>query len=230
MSYFIFHELSLFYHSSTAESYQCVHIDDSVNVNLLLREEEVTKYIFINSARFTLVPNAIFLASQVNEYYKLNFGETISNERVYFSINNAFDVSNIFGISKEVDKFRQSLEKPLIIEHFSQLLLRYAKNSGLEDQPLLVITPCSSYFLLKEAQKLLQLSTGEFDNESDVIYFLLAHLKSMEIKKIENLSICLLNEVSNFSIHEFENLLKGVSTLSQTTIHYIEPIHLFSAL
>jgi len=230
LSFFIFHNQSVFFHSVTKEGDQCIHVDDSVDVNLLLRQNTDTKYIFINSSRFTLVPSAIFTASQSNEYFKLNFGQTISNERVYFSINNAFDITNIFGIREEIDKFRESLQRPLIIEHFSQFLLRYAKISGREDQAFLIVTPCFSYFFFKEAEKLTQLSVGEFENESDVIYFLLAHLKSIEIKEIENLNVCVLNEVTNFTPDEFEQLMREVSTLSQTRINYIEPVQLFSAL
>ena len=106
------------------------------------------------------MPNSVFFPAHAKKYFNLNFGDLDSNERVYFTLNTAFEVSMVFGIKTDADNFRNSLKQSVVIDHFSNLILKYLKLHISPYDPFLIITPKLVYFALREESKLLQLSTG----------------------------------------------------------------------
>ncbi len=196
-----------------------------------IQESEIkTSYIFINSPRYTLLPNSVFFPADAKKYFNLNFGDLDSNERVYFTLNTAFEVSMVFGIKPDVDNFRNSLKQSVVIEHFSNLILKYLKLHISPYDPFLIITPKLVYFALREESKLLQLSAGEFDDENDIIYFLMAQLKSIGGMDFSSIHICSLNEVDTFSSEEFNLSLKSIKSFADKSIISIDADKLYSIL
>jgi len=176
------------------------------------------------------LPNSVFFPADAKKYFNLNFGDLDSNERVYFTLNTAFEVSMVFGIKPDVDNFRNSLKQSVVIEHFSNLILKYLKLHISPYDPFLIITPKLVYFALREESKLLQLSAGEFDDENDIIYFLMAQLKSIGGMNFSSIHICSLNEVDTFSSEEFNLSLKSIKSFADKSIISIDADKLYSIL
>lgn len=229
MGIFVYNNSRLFFHSTTGGDYSCVTIDETNNPLNFIKEDEGSHHIFIDSSRFTLLPSAVFLASQSKDYFNLNFGSLDLNERIYFTINSSFELSNVFAIKKEVDDFRTLLPGSSFIEHFTTIILKYLKVSIPSSEPFIVVTQTSVYFALKGEMKLQQLSVSDFENEIDVIYFILAHLNSLEITSMDAFHISVLNEVPNFNLSSFEKQMKSIALFKDTTMFNIDPAHLFFA-
>ncbi len=227
MGIFVFHNSRLFFHSTTEGNYTCLSIDDTNNLPNLIKEVEGNHHLYIDSSRFTLLPNVVFLASQAKDYFNLNFGSLELHERIYFTIKSSFELSNVFAIKKEVDDFRTLLPRTSFIEHFNTIILKYLKVSIPSFEPFLVVTPISVYFALKGEMKLQQLSVSDFENEIDVIYFFMAHLTSLEIKSIDAFHISILNDVPNFNLSSFEKQIKSITLFKDTTMFNVDSAHLF---
>jgi len=226
---FVYHNSRLFFYTHSEGKYCCTPIEETNIDQNLVNKVDGSHHIYIDSSRFTLIPNIVFLASQAKDYFNLNFGNLDANERIYFTLNSAFELSNVFGIKKDIDEYRNKLPGSVFIDHFSSIILKYLKASIPSLVPFIVVTPTSVYFSLKEEMKLQQLSVGDFENETDVIYFFMAHLNSLEIKHLEAFHITILNEIPNFNLAEFEKQINGILFFKDTAMINIEPTQLFFA-
>ncbi len=231
MSIFVFHDDLLICHSFNGDELSSVEV---LKKNEIADNKSQTsgekQQIFIDSSRFTLVPNFVFLAAQATHYFSINFGDLRANERIYFTLNSAFEIVTVFSIEKQIDQFRSTLTHSNTIDHFAQVVLKYLKIHVASGQPFLVITPQNIYFSLKEESKLNQLSVGTYDNEDDVIYFLLAQLNSLGLPSISSINCCQLNEVKHFIIKDFTVKSQRINQFKDLNFMHVSPQHLFSVL
>lgn len=220
MSILLFHEAEVFYYSFKDNELQSKIINK--NSFEFIDNNDQQHYLLIDSPRFTLIPNSIFTASHSKQLFLLNFGELSYDERVYFTLNSAFDIANIYSIKKEIDEFRSSLNQNLTIDHLSNGILKFLKIHSLANQFLLVITPNYIYLGIKNGQKLIQLSAIDYENEEDILYYVIAQINSLNIIEIDSLSVTKLEGVHKISLEKFKALSKSIKLFSEITFSELD--------
>ena len=67
-------------HENRIDSKQPFHNEELIEVSKPFSSLETQQYFRWFSTQFTLIPNALFLPSQLENYYRLNFGELNPSE------------------------------------------------------------------------------------------------------------------------------------------------------
>ena len=83
-------------HENRIEAKQPFHNEELIEVSKPFSSLETQQYFRWFSTQFTLIPNSLFLPSQLENYYRLNFGELNPSESLFYdsiydSLNKVFD-------------------------------------------------------------------------------------------------------------------------------------------
>ncbi len=165
--------------------------------------------VFTASSRYTLVPNTIFLPTLSFNIFETSFGANKKWEQVYFNFINEYQATIVFGKPYLVDTIKKSLNNEPKTSHIVASICNYLKSSAGHDRPLIFIIRREVYFFLQSNDKLKICSNFEYQTTEDIAYFILSNFKSYDLKAIDNIDICSLNEKINS--HELVELFKKIS-------------------
>jgi len=74
-------------HENRIEAKQPFHNEELIEAIRPFSNSETKQHFTWFSSQFTLIPNALFLPSQLENYYRLNFGELNPTESLFLRFN-----------------------------------------------------------------------------------------------------------------------------------------------
>ena len=84
------------------------HNEELIEVSKPFSSLETKQYFRWFSTQFTLIPNALFLPSQLENYYRLNFGELNPSETLSYDSIYDENLSLVYSIPNWLNDFKRS--------------------------------------------------------------------------------------------------------------------------
>lgn len=130
---------------------------------------------------FTLFPNALFDAAALKSYYELNHGPMPSHLSLQYDLLENLDIVVIYSVPTWLADYCKNDLKFLRLQHEVGLQLQYL--SAQKSQSQIPVFFHDNQFVLSVFQQnqLLSCTANAFQQESDFIYFLLAHQQKLQL-------------------------------------------------
>lgn len=163
-----------------------------LNVNSAFFKEEVKDFIreqtkngnpsaiYWYSPIFTLLPQSVFKMHDIGSYLNLNFGTTHPDDTASFDMLHAHNAVIAYSLPKWVKELKETYFPLVPLKHQAGQLL--ARSRG-QHADFVAITIYESSFVLTVLKngKLVICNSFEYQNEADLIYFLLLHCQKHEL-------------------------------------------------
>lgn len=185
-----------------------------INENKILTQPfEQVKAVYHNHI-FSFVPKAFFSSVNLYQYLKFNT-DACENLPLRYQEISEFDAVNVFSVEEKVTPLLQKQYGAFLYEHFSYALLKVLllHNQKFKEKAIYAHFEKNVFYLsVLEEGKLLFFNHFFFENEMDMLYYLLFSLEQLGIDT-EEVPIFLLGEI----------FLKDVSY--QLIYKYIRYVH-----
>lgn len=169
-------------------------------------------------ADFTLIPESIFLETELQTYYELNFGKLANDHVLQFEKLHALQAVLVYTVPVWLmDMAANTLLQTHIPNQVSLFLQK--QFSGNEINSVFLLIQEDSFVLSVKQNKQLQLCLpSEFHGTTDILYFLLANQQKMNLTPLNVLHVYPTN--SSFDQETFESLWKQFKDFSSFETHY----------
>ncbi len=167
---------------------------------------------------FTLIPESIFLETELQTYYELNFGKLANDQVLQFEKLHSFQAVLIYTVPKWLKEMATST---LFLAHVPSLVSLCLKKqfSGNEANNVYLLIQESSFLLSVKQNKQLQLCLpSEFHGTTDILYFILANQQKMNLPTVNALHVYPAG--SSFDQETFESLWKQFKDFSEFETHF----------
>jgi len=157
------------------------------------------KRLFLDTKKYTLVPEALFDAQYAESYLKL-LHDNLSDNKVFYSKLHQFQATLVFAISAVWNKLIDQFFNPLEIKHQNETLLGVGYRFTNKKNQLVVNVnhkEVTILYLYEGAIKFLNTFDAEFD--TDLTYFILsvADLLKLPSDKFEILILGQINQTAS---------------------------------
>ena len=180
------------------------------------------------STKFTLIPSALFLPNQLENYYSLNFGEVSQDEKLSYDSLNDSRLCLVYSIPKWFNDFKQNYFFKAEIRHHASVLIINTLKAPQENLISIVFEGTSFLMCIKKENKLLICNSFEFQDEEDLLYFILAHHKQLELFEISILNFMSYTEEVNSE--KVLTLISHFKELNSYTINFLNKTEYNSTL
>ena len=171
------------------------------------------------STEFTLIPNALFLPSKLENYYRLNFGELNPNFLLLYDAIYEENLSLVYTIPKWLSDFKRSYFFSSKIIHHASCLIKNNLKSDYSNLISIIYEGTSFIMCIKKNNKLLICNSFEYQDEEDLIYFILSHHKQLELASDSTLN--LMSYMEEFNTEKVLCLVSHFKELSGYSIHFL---------
>jgi hypothetical protein len=155
-------------------------------------------------SHFTLIPMSIFMESELETYYRLNFGKHASGYQIQFESIHALQIVLVYAVPIWILELTQgTLLQKKVHSHIS-FLLNKQFNENIPESTYLVLFDRTFVLSVKQNGKLQLCLPTEYQSETDILYFILSNHQKMNLSKTNTLSAYVLN--SHFDQESFESL------------------------
>jgi hypothetical protein len=130
--------------------------------------------IYWETSNFTLIPQSVFHSKHIENYLQLNFGQ-ISSENVYhFDVLHSQQTVIVYSIPKWIKELKEQYFPIIPLKHHAgQLLVR--SRGEMNDFVSIVIYKEHFLITILKNGKLQICNSIEYQNEIDILYFLMLH-------------------------------------------------------
>ncbi len=151
------------------------------------------------SPHYTLFPRALFDPSQLQAYYELNQGQLPANHYLTQQVIASLDLVLIFSMPVWLYDFAKYDLHMSQVQHSVALQLTQLSAQHPKDKVVLLIE--ASHFVLIAVQdnKLLCCTANEYQQNTDILYFLLAHQQKLQLPQRLDLAIYDASQSFDFS-------------------------------
>ena len=171
------------------------------------------------SSEFTLIPNALFLPSELENYHRLNFGELNTNDSLSYDAIYEENLSLVYTIPKWLSLFKRSYFFNSKIMHHASYLIKNCMKSEYLNLISIVYEGTSFIMCIKKNSKLLICNSFEYQTEEDLIYFILSHHKQLELAK--NNTINFLSYIEELNSEKVLSIVAHFKELSGYSMHFL---------
>ncbi len=180
------------------------------------------------SSNFTLIPSSLFLPNQLENYYSLNFGPVSQNEKLSYDSMNDLRLCLVYTIPKWLNDFKQKYFFKSEINHHATILIKNTINSSQENVISIIFEGTTFLMCIKKDNKLLICNSFEYQSEEDLLYFILAHHKQLEL--IENSFLNIMSYIEEVNSEKVLSLISHFKELSSYTINFLNKTEYYSSL
>lgn len=168
------------------------------------RDPDIPCKVFITSPRYTILPNALFSPNNSRQVFELNFDKVESWEQVYFNFISSFKATIIFGKPLVSENIKKEIKSNFSVSHLVPSLCDFALKYGKSGTPFLFVAPEHANLILWAEGKLISAVQFNYLAIEDIIYHLLANLKSHNILSLNELYILSFNkDIQEENFREF---------------------------
>jgi hypothetical protein len=154
---------------------------------------------------YTLFPRALFDPNQLTTYYQLNHGPLQAQNHLCFQTLEALDLVFIYSIPVWLyDYAKYDLQTPTVGHSIAQQLQCLSAQNHTDRVVLLIEATHFVLITIKDRQ-LISCTTNEYQQVSDILYFLLAQQQKLQLP-IES-QLDLYDATQHFDFKSFEVLL-----------------------
>jgi len=160
------------------------------------------------SPTFTLLPQSVFKLQDVSSYLRLNFGSIKQEEVATFDMLHSQNAVIAYSLPKWIKEIKDTYFPLIPLKHQAGQLV--ARTRGQYSDFVSVIIYDSSFVLtLLKNGKLTICNSFEYQNETDLIYYLLLHIQKHELSI--STKIVIYNYQSNIPIDQIKELTTNFS-------------------
>ncbi|MEN9969585.1 MAG: hypothetical protein RIR94_1790 [Bacteroidota bacterium] len=157
------------------------------------------------SPHFTLFPRALFDPNQLEAYYQLNQGALPANQHLTYQIIAALDLVLIYSIPVWLyDYAKYDLHAPQVQHSVARQLLHLSALHP-KDHVMLLLEATHFVLIAVKDSKLMCCTANEYQQNTDILYFLLAHQQKLQLP--QHLELTLYDASEGFDFTAFEALL-----------------------
>ena len=196
------------------------HNEELIEVSKPFSSLETQQYFRWFSTQFTLIPNALFLPSQLEDYYRLNFGELNPSECLSYDSIYDENLSLVYSIPNWLNDFKRSYFFKAEIQHHASCLIKNTFKSKNDDLISIVFEGTAFIMSIKKEGKLIICNSFEYQNEEDLIYFILSHHKQLGL--IEKNTINLMSYLEVLNSEKIISLITHFKELKEYTIIFLD--------
>jgi len=167
---------------------------------------------------FTLIPMSIFMETEVETYYQLNFGKRAEGTSLLFEKIHALQLVVVYVVPTWIIELTQGTLLQKTVHSHIAFLLHKQFNENNVDSTFLVLFDHTFVLSVKRNGQLHLCLPTEYHAASDVLYFILANHQKMNLPKENILQAYVLS--SNFHQEEFESLWKQFKDFNDFSTHY----------
>jgi hypothetical protein len=155
---------------------------------------------------YTLFPRALFDPNQLTTYYQLNQGQLPSQNYLCYEVIEALDLVFIYSIPVWLyDYAKYDLQTPKVGHSIARQLQNLSAQNYTNRVVLLIEASHFVLITIKDRQ-LISCTTNEYQQVSDILYFLLAQQQKLQLP-IES-QLDLYDATQHFDFKSFEVLLR----------------------
>jgi hypothetical protein len=143
--------------------------------------------IYWETSNFTLIPQSVFHSKHIENYLHLNFGDISSENDYHFDILHSQLAVIVYSIPKWIKELKEQYFPIIPLKHHAGQLL--ARSRG-EMNDFVSIVVYKEHFLITILKngKLQICNCIEYQNEIDILYFLMLHHQKLELSSIAKLN------------------------------------------
>jgi len=157
------------------------------------------------SPHFTLFPRALFDPNQLETYYELNQGALPANQHLTQQIIAALDLVLIYSIPVWLyDYAKYDLHTPQV-QHSVSSQLAHLSAQNPKDKVVLLLEATHFVLIAVKDSKLMCCTANEYQQNTDILYFLLAHQQKLQLP--HQLDLAIYDASQGFDFPAFESLL-----------------------
>lgn len=207
-------------HENRIDAKQPFHNEELIEVSKPFSSLETQQYFRWFSTQFTLIPNALFLPSQLENYYRLNFGDLNPNECLSYDSIYDENLSLVYSIPNWLNDFKQSYFFKAEIQHHASCLIKNSFKSKNDDLISIVFEGTAFIMSIKKEGRLIICNSFEYQNEEDLIYFILLHHKQLGL--IEKNTINLMSYLEVLNSEKILSLITHFKELKEYTVIFLD--------
>ena len=169
---------------------------------------------------YTLFPRALFDPAQLTSYYQLNQGQLAQQNHLCFQIIEALDLVFIYSIPVWLyDYAKYDLQTPTVGHSIARLLQCLSAQNSTNRVVLLIEATHFVLLTIKDRQ-LISCTTNEYQQASDILYFLLAQQQKLQLPSASQLD--LYDATQHFDFKSFESLLSQFKDFEHYTCAFYD--------
>ena len=207
-------------HENRIDAKQPFHNEELIEVSKPFSSLETQQYFRWFSTQFTLIPNALFLPSQLENYYRLNFGELNPSECLTYDSIYDENLSLVYPIPNWLNDFKRSYFFKAEIQHHASYLIKNSFKSKNDDLISIVFEGTAFIMSIKKDGKLIICNSFEYQNEEDLLYFILSHHKQLGL--IEKNTINLMSYLEVLNSEKILSLITHFKELKEYTVIFLD--------
>ncbi len=207
-------------HENRIDSKQPFHNEELIEVSKPFSSLETQQYFRWFSTQFTLNPNALFLPSQLENYYRLNFGELNPSECLSYDSIYDENLSLVYSIPNWLNDFKRNYFFKAEIQHHAACLIKNSFKSKNDDLISIVFEGTAFIMSIKKEGKLIICNSFEYQNEEDLIYFILSHHKQLGL--IEKNTINLMSYLEVLNSEKIISLITHFKELKEYSVIFLD--------
>jgi len=207
-------------HENRIDAKQPFHNEELIEVSKPFSSLETQQYFRWFSSQFTLIPNALFLPSQLENYYRLNFGELNPSECLSYDSIYDENLSLVYSIPNWLNDFKLSYFFKAEIQHHASCLIKNSFKSKNDDLISIVFEGTAFIMSIKKDGKLIICNSFEYQNEEDLLYFILSHHKQLGL--IEKNTINLMSYLEVLNSEKIISLITHFKELKEYTVIFLD--------
>ena len=182
--------------------------------------------IYWETSNFTLIPQSVFHSKHIENYLQLNFGEISDEHDFHFDILHSQQAVIVYSIPKWIKELKEHYFPIIPLKHHAGQLLARSRGEMNDFVSIVVYKERFLIIILKNG-KLQICNNIEYQNEIDILYFLILHHQKLELSSTTKLNFydfetnIPLNQIqeSFINFREFENYKINCQIFSQNCFY-----------
>ena len=206
-------------HENKIDAKQPFHNEELIEAIKPFSNSETHQHFTWFSNQFTLIPNALFLPSQLENYYRLNFGELKPTESLFYDSIYEQNLSLVYTIPNWFRDFKRNYFFNADLKHHASCLIKNSFKEEHKNLISLIFEGHSFIMCIKKEGKLLVCNSFEYQDEEDLIYFILSHHKQLGLT--ENNTLKFMSYLEDLNSEKIIGLISHFKELSDYSVHFL---------
>ena len=215
-------------HENRIEAKLPFHNEELIEAIKPFSNSETKQHFTWFSSQFTLIPNALFLPSQLENYYSLNFGELNPTESLFYDSIYEENLSLVYSIPNWLRDFKRNYFFNGELKHHASCLIKNCFKEQHKNLISILFEGKSFIMYIKKDGKLLVCNSFDYQDEEDLIYFILSHHKQLGLT--ENNTLRLMSYMENLNSEKIIGLIAHFKELCNYSVHFLNKLEYNSTL
>ncbi len=187
----------------------------STSIQSALRQSSLHRITWF-APDYTLFPSNLFDATQLQAYYELNHGRLAETLTLRYDTIQSLELVVIYSVPVWLTEYCKNELQHKQLQHEVSLQLNYLAQKKQADQIHVFFHESKFVLSVFKQKRLLSCTANDFQQESDFIYFLLAHQQKLGLDQSFILGLTQANE--GIALHHIQQLLLKFKDFENFTI------------